>query len=150
MTTRKIIAIPLTRKKYQEKVSNPPPAGRGPYPVEIRISDSAPSFFTSGLLAQTDSREVEDGCNHKVAHGDEAENGEHHDGCKHGPLIAYSLRPEVDQDDAYTIEAMVEDGSDECQRDDTDRREAEEGNAFIVDFRPEAQERDVHDMDKQE
>src|SRR6266702_2908381 len=101
MTTRKMIAIPLTRKKYQEKVSNPPPAGRGPYPVEIRISVSAPSFFTSGLLAQTDSREVEDGC-------------------------------------------------DECQRDDTDRREAEEGNAFIVDFRPEAQERDVHDMDKQE
>src|SRR5439155_10314648 len=34
--TRKINRTPETRKKYQEKVSNPPLVGLVPYPVEIR------------------------------------------------------------------------------------------------------------------
>src|SRR5437879_4781458 len=35
--TRKMRTTPEARKKYHENVSNPPPDGRAPNPVEIRI-----------------------------------------------------------------------------------------------------------------
>src|SRR5260370_1183203 len=44
MIGRKKSAIAEIRMKYQEKVSNPPPAGRLLYPVEIRIVKTQRSY----------------------------------------------------------------------------------------------------------
>src|SRR2546421_2411120 len=104
--TRKMSMTPEMRKKYQEKVSNPPPAGRGPNPVEIRdmngflpIGMIVCAFFRKCLMACTGNGDVnkpgEHRSHHKISGGDEQSNGkDHNDGEQHF-LGLHSFAPEV-------------------------------------------------------
>src|SRR6266516_4258903 len=143
---RKRSATPEIRKKYQEKVSTPPLGGRVPCPVEMRITvllstnvTGTPYGAPTHSLLHTNGgricRQVKDWCNNVISHGKEAKNSEHDDDSKHRTLIAHSFRPEVNEDDAYAIERVVENGSDQPQRNNAHNRSTEERNRLIIDCR---------------
>src|SRR5260370_41545050 len=126
-------AIPETRKKYQENVAKPTPvAERGPSPLEIRMTITPLNYelHACGYITHFDA---EDGGKDKDAHPDESENRQNqHDG-EHPALEAYSLWPEIDQNNAYAIERVEEAGDDQGQRDDANNAGAKERDALSID-----------------
>src|SRR6266436_5759879 len=146
MMTRKISPIAVMRMKYQEKVSNPPPAGRGPYPVEKRITvllihrsllnKPIRLLYAGGGIPCI---KTEDRSNHKKSNGNEAHNGKGHRCPEHASLVAHSLRYEVDQHDAYAVKSVIEDGPDQGQGNNAHNGGTEQGDTLVIDFGTKAQ-----------
>src|SRR6266568_446400 len=95
MMTRKMSAMPETRMKYQEKASNPPLAGRGPYPFEIRMSVLLFPNLQEQLLCVGGNEPVKERNKYRLKHndrrGNEADDGEGQDDIEHDFLIMRSL-----------------------------------------------------------
>src|SRR5258708_15784993 len=153
MMTRKISPIAVIRMKYQEKVSNPPPAGRGPYPVEIRIT----FLLFTDFLRKKPARllharsgitciQTEDGANHKNSDRNEAYNGENHHSPKHAFLKTRDLRHKVNEHDAYAVKSMIEYSPDQCQRKDAYGGGTEHRDAFVIDLGTKSQCRNTYEM----
>src|SRR5437764_909843 len=106
--TRKISPMAEMRKKYQEKVSKPPPAGRSPYPVEIRITILliiGPLHGGGGITG----RPTKDGCDNVIGHRNKAYHRKTYCCPEHAPLVAYGPRYKVNQHNTYAVKSVIED-----------------------------------------
>src|SRR5688500_4720412 len=94
----KIRIRPLTRKKYQDRSSNPLDSGGRARPPP-RLSIGLPS--------------IEQGPQHEGGRRDERHDEGDDDAVKKLAMVKHRVIPEVDEDDAQTVERVVVKGRDE-------------------------------------
>src|SRR5215467_12122032 len=91
-----------------------------------------------------------DGGQNEHGASNRAQYGYHHDDVEHLLLELVAAGPEVHQNDAGTIERVVEQRADKRQSEDPERSSAEDLQGIVVDGGPEANQRDIYDVNQEE